>query len=194
MLSRRGFLIGAGSLLTATFVKDAQAFVSRTRRPLLETPPEVDKTLYWYNNGNGLLLTIGAYQLEAPPPPTWREFFVSEGIAHTTEDEAYLVWADHAIWPEDYDEPVDDRYWYDWFDLAGGPCAKAYRLLDGLDLGPDLDSPRKGPHLAFEEGAYPGDNSRWVRASGKLALSLLQARLIDLRLPIKIAKGSEGWD
>ena len=80
-------------------------------------------------------------------------------------------------------------YWYDWFDLEGGPCAKAYRLLDGLDLGPDLDSPREGPHLAFEEGAYPGDNSRWVQASGKLALSLLQARLIDLRLPIKIAQG-----
>ena len=190
MLSRRGFLIGAGSLLTAAFVKDAQSFVSRTRRPLLETPPEVAQTLYWYNNGNGLLLTIGAYQLEAPPPPTWREFFISEGIPHATEREARLIWEDHMIWPEDYDEPVNARYWYDWFDLEGGPCAKAYRLLDGLDLGPDLDSPREGPHLAFEEGAYPGDNSRWVQANGKLALSLLQARLIDLNLPISIVKGA----
>jgi hypothetical protein len=39
MLSRRGFLIGTGNLLTAAFVKDAQTFVSRTRRPLLKTPP-----------------------------------------------------------------------------------------------------------------------------------------------------------
>ena len=68
--------------------------------------------------------------------------------------------------------------------------AKAYRLLDDIDLGPDLDSAREGPHLAFEEGAYPGDNSRWVQANGKLALSLLQARLIDLNLPIGIAKGA----
>jgi hypothetical protein len=191
MLSRRGFLIGVGGLLTAAFVKDAKAFVSRTRRPLLEAPPEVAQTLHWYNNGNGLLLTLGAYQLDAPEPPTWREFFVNEGIPHATEDEAYAIWADHMIWPEDYDEPVSDRYWYDWFDLEGSPHAKAYRLLDGLDLGPDLASRREGPQLVFQEGAnHPGDNNRWVEASSKLALSLLQARLIDLRLPIRIVEGA----
>jgi len=32
-------------------------------------------------------------------------------------------------------------------------------------------------------------DSRWVDAKDKLALSLLQARLIDLNLPIKIAEG-----
>lgn len=190
MLTRRSFLVGATGLLTAAFVKDARSFVSRTRQPLLEAPPEVAQTLYWYDNGNSLLLTVDAYQLEPPPLPTWRTFLVSEGIPHATEDEAYSVWADHAIWPEDYDEPVNARYWHDWFNLVGGPCAKAYQLLDGLDLGPDLGSPRQGPHLAFEEGAYPGDNSRWVQASGKLALSLLQARLIDLRLPIAIVEGA----
>jgi hypothetical protein len=189
MLSRRGFLIGAGGLLTAAFVKDARSFVSRTKQPLLEAPPKVAQTVYWYDNGNGLLLTLGAYKLEPPPPPTWREFFVREGIPHATKDEAYAIWADHMIWPDDYDEPVNSRYWYDWYDLEGGPCAKAYGLLDDLDLGPELDSAREGPHLAFEEGAYPGDNSRWVNASGKLALSLLQARMIDLNLPIKVAKG-----
>jgi hypothetical protein len=39
-------------------------------------------------------------------------------------------------------------------------------------------------HILFASGvpggAYPGDNSRRVEASGKLALSMLQARLIDL--------------
>jgi hypothetical protein len=66
-----GFLIGAGSLLAAAFIKDAQSFVSRKRWPLLETPPEVAQTLYWYDTGNGLLLTVGAYRLGPPPPPTW---------------------------------------------------------------------------------------------------------------------------
>jgi hypothetical protein len=51
MLSRRGFLIGAGSLLTAAFVKDAEAFVGRTRRPLLASPPQVAETMCWYENG-----------------------------------------------------------------------------------------------------------------------------------------------
>ena len=189
MLSRRGFLIGAGGLLTAAFVKDAQSFVSRTRRPLLETPPEVAQTLYWYDNGDGLLLTIGEYELEPPPPPTWREFFVSEGIPHATEDEARLIWEDHIIWPEDYDEPVNDRYWYDWFDLEGGPCAKAYRLLDDLDLGPDLDSGEKGRIWLSRKGPIPATTAAGSQASGKLALSLLQARLIDLNLPIRIEEG-----
>ena len=94
------------------------------------------------------------------------------------------------IWPEDYDEPVNGRYWYDWFDLEGGPCAKAYRLLDDLDLGPDLDSRAGRAAPGVQKGGLSRDNSRWVQASGKLALSLLQARLIDLRLPIeKIGEG-----
>ena len=37
MLSRRGFLIGAGGLLTAAFVKDARSFVHRTEQPLLDS-------------------------------------------------------------------------------------------------------------------------------------------------------------
>ena len=87
-----------------------------------------------------------------------------------------------------HDDPVGERYWQDCFDLEAGPCAKAYRLLDDLDLGPSLQSAREGAHLVFQEGGHPGDDSRWVEASGKLALSLLQARLIDLKLPIRIAE------
>jgi hypothetical protein len=34
------------------------------------------------------------------------------------------------------------------------------------------------------------DDSHWVIANSKRALSLLQARLIDLRMPIKIAAGT----
>ena len=37
MVSRRGFLIGTGGLLTAAFVKDARSFVHRTE-PLLVPP------------------------------------------------------------------------------------------------------------------------------------------------------------
>lgn len=99
------------------------------------------------------------------------------------------MWADYAVWPEDYDDPVDERYWQDHFDLEGSPCARAYRLLSRLDLGPRLKSSRDGAQLVFQEGSHPGDDSRWVEASDKLALSLLQARLIDLKLPISIVEG-----
>jgi hypothetical protein len=36
--------------------------------------------------------------------------------------------------------------------------------------------------------AHPGDNSFWVK--NQLSLSLLQARLIDLGMPIKIVEGA----
>ena len=48
--SRRGFLIGAGSLLTAAFVTDARSFIRRTSRPLLASPTQVTQTLHWYDS------------------------------------------------------------------------------------------------------------------------------------------------
>jgi hypothetical protein len=36
---------------------------------------------------------------------------------------------------------------------------------------------------------HPGDSTHYVNAKDMLSLSLLQARLIDLELPVKIVKG-----
>lgn len=70
MLTRRGFLVGAGGLLTAAFAKDAQSFIRRTGRPLLASPAEVAEIMYWYEGGEqGYLLTIGPWDF-CPPPPT----------------------------------------------------------------------------------------------------------------------------
>ena len=49
--SRRGFLIGVGSLLTTAFVKDARSFIRTSGRPLLARPKQVLQTLYWYDSG-----------------------------------------------------------------------------------------------------------------------------------------------
>ncbi len=53
------------------------------------------------------MLTLGEWEF-CPPPPTWREFFVSEGIPHRTERDAQRIWTEHDIGPESYDEPVDE--------------------------------------------------------------------------------------
>ena len=145
--------------------------------------------MYWYDSGEqGYLLTIGQWDF-CPPPPTWREFFISKGIAHHTEHEAQSIWAQHGIGPGDYDDPVDGWFWETRFDLETGPCAKAYRLLKNLDLGPTLRCTTDQAHLIFCKGDLANDDSRWVDAKDELTLSLLQARLIDLKLPIKIAEG-----
>jgi len=42
--SRRGFLIGAGAVLTTAFVKDARSFIRQTSQPLLASPSQVVET------------------------------------------------------------------------------------------------------------------------------------------------------
>jgi len=192
MFSRRGFLIGTGGLLTMAFVADARSFVRRTSRPLLASPTQVAQTLHWYHNecDDTCLLTLGPWTMVPPPAPTWREFFVSQRIPHRTEADAERIWSHHCIGPEDYDKTMSERYWSDRFDLEDGPLAKAYRLLRKIDVGPDRYSGR-GP-LEFHEGGdgHPGDSSFWVDAKDQLSLSLLQARLIDLGMPIKVVEGT----
>ena len=134
--SRRGFLIGAGSLLTTAFVKDARSFIHRTSQPLLASPSQVVQTLHWYELDEGYRLTLGPWMFP-PTPPTWREFFVSEGIPHQTDKEIEKICSWHSIEPGDFDKPVQRRYWEDWFESTGGPCARAYHLLEKLDLGPE---------------------------------------------------------
>jgi len=189
MLSRRGFLIGTGGLLTAAFATDARSFIRRTGQPLLAPPTEVAETMYWYENGEqGYLLTIGPWDF-CPPPPTWRAFFTEEGIAYATEPEMNAIWEKHGVGPEGYDDLVGGWFWETRFDLETGPCAKAYRLMKKLDLGPKLIHGSDEPHLVFCDGDIANDDSRWVDARDQLTLSLLQARLIDLKLPIRIVEG-----
>jgi len=57
-----------------------------------------------------------------------------------------------------------------------------------IDLGPDRNS-GSGPLLEFNVGSHPGDSTHYVNAKDMLSLSLLQARLIDLKLPIEIVEG-----
>jgi hypothetical protein len=99
------------------------------------------------------------------------------------------LFAQHGIEPADYDDQVDGFWWETRFDLETGPTAKAFKLLRNLDLGPDLAHAARQPHLVFCEGDVANADSRWVDARDHLSLSLLQARLIDLDLPIKIEAG-----
>ena len=109
-------------------------------------------------------------------------------MPHRTDEEVEKICSSHCIEPGDFDKPVQGRYWEDWFDITGGPLARAYHLLQRIDLGPERDSGR-GPLLEFNVGSHPGDSTHYVNAKDMLSLSLLQARLIDLRLPIKIMEG-----
>ena len=93
MLSRRGFLIGTGGLLTMAFVSDARAFIRRKEAPLLAAPPRTAHTLYW-DWPDGLdepqLFLDGEPEVIAPQPPTWRVFLKSLDAKDYTPSEIKL--------------------------------------------------------------------------------------------------------
>ena len=55
---------------------------------------------------------------------------------------------------------MDESWWEMHYDRISGPSAKAYRLLEKIELGPDLDRRGDGPHLQFREG---GGNQSIIR-------------------------------
>ena len=192
MLSRRGFLIGTGGLLTMAFVSDARAFIRRKEAPLLAAPPSTAHTLYW-DWPDGLdepqLFLDEQPEVIAPEPPTWREFLKSLDAKDYTASGIKLRLEQIGFEPSQLDEEMDESWWEMHYDRISGPSAKAYRLLERIDLGPDLGRRGNGPHLQFREGGgNQFDYSLHAHASDMLALSLLQARLIDLRLPIKVER------
>ena len=206
--SRRGFLIGAGSLLTAAFVTEAQAFVRQAAKPLLAEQVEAQHTLYWYlpEGSNAPLLCLGGSPFIVPPPPTWREFI--HGICmrlypRQIRPETLDGWRRYYdVEPDQLDLPVDPAEWQREQDIWLSPQARAYRLRQGIHFGPELDRSYGGtggfqrPHIQFRAELIGGDNhlSRWVAASDLVALSLLQARLIELGRPIKIVEGANSVD
>jgi hypothetical protein len=90
------------------------------------------------------------------------------------------------------DARVDGYWWQDCWDHFTGPQAKAYHLLKGLDLGGASDSRLKqaGEIIFSELGGGPANSYSSVQLKDDLTVSLLQARLIELKLPINVKVGT----
>ena len=89
MFDRRHFLIGAGALLTASFVNRAKAFSRKSasrwscRRP--ESPRRPSMSIGRRSDyGGEWRVSLGPDQPFAPPPPTWREHL--RALGHPPRD------------------------------------------------------------------------------------------------------------
>jgi hypothetical protein len=198
MLDCRRFLIGAGGLLTAAFVRKASAFSRETAEPLLlSTDWKPDETLYVYlqdwkdyetNDYDAKWrVSLGPNQPFAPPPPTWREHLRNRGYRLKTDEDIERIYFEKGLTPEDLDQPLDGFGWEDMWDNFTGPQAKAYHLLKKLDLGAPDSKLRQAGEIIFQGfGGAPGNSYTWVELKDDLTVSMLQARLIELNLPIDI--------
>ena len=127
----------------------------------------------------------------APPAPTWREHLRSLGHSLETEDDIERACNEFDLPREDLDSRLNGFGWEDRWDNFAGPQAKAFHLLKGLDLGHPGSALRQAGQIIFEEfGGSPGNSYTWVELHDDLTVSLLQARLIELNLPINVAIGT----
>jgi hypothetical protein len=198
MLDRRHFLLGVGSLLTAAFVTKATAFSRTAGTPLVLPPARApEETLYIYNQQDWdayakWRVTLGPDEPVAPPVPTWREYLSSLGHRLETDEDIERACIQKDLLPEELDTEVDGYWWEDRWDHFTGPQAKAYHLLKSLDLGTAANSRLKqAGEIIFDElGGSPCNSYSSVQLKDDLTVSLLQARLIELNLPIKVKVGT----
>jgi hypothetical protein len=74
----------------------ARSFIHRTSQPLLTSRLQVVETMYWHEiPDEGYRLTLELWRFA--PPPTWREFFVSEGSPHRTDKDVEKICPSRSI-------------------------------------------------------------------------------------------------
>jgi hypothetical protein len=132
-------------------------------------------------------VSSGPLQPFAPPVPTWREHLRSFGHRLDTDDHVKRARVQEGLEPEDLDKRLNGFGWQDAWDNFAGPQARAYHLLKKLDLGTADSKLRQAGEIIFEAfGGAPGNCYTWVELKDDLTVSLLQARLIELNLPINV--------
>jgi len=161
------------------------------------------KLNYWYlpKGSNAPLLCLDGSPFIVPPLPTWREFIhgicmrLYPGQIRPESLDGWRRYYDVEL--DQLDLPADPAEWQREHDIWLSPQARASALLQGIHFGPDLDRSYGGngvvyqrPHIQFRAELIGAKLfRRWVTASDLVALSLLQARLIELGKPIKIVEG-----
>jgi hypothetical protein len=119
---------------------------------------------------------------EQPPVMTWHKFLTR--YHPDTLDELGDYW--------DLEESqLDDEAPWDtvigpWC-LIDSPNARAYHLLDSLDLGPDLRGSETVGGLVFDSGPLLGNDYIGVSVEDDISVSLLQQRLNDLNTGIRVS-------
>ena len=186
--TRRQFLLStvgaAGGFILPSFYARALEFVDQFEEPLLEPPKRVVDELIICQEFIEGELTLGDPR-EAPPDMTWREYLtryhpgsLDEFECHWELEEAQLD--DAAPW----DKVIDSWGQFD------SPAARAYHLLESLDLGPDLTRPKAVGGLSFIDGLmHRTIDYLGVRVEDDISISLLQQRLNDLKTGIKVSLG-----
>jgi hypothetical protein len=125
------------------------------------------------------------------PVTTWRQFFeLSVGRPIETAADIELIASMDDVREEDLDNERDEFIRESQWEYRISPTARAFQLLEGLDLGDLRRQPgktaRRKPLEFVKGGFHPGDDSRVVLAEVPVTASLLQARLVELGTGLRL--------
>ena len=191
MLSRRQFLLATAGTLTPGFVlpnflEKAVSYLETYDRPLLLPPENPEHILYASHNEEGSYYLFLDEPTLQPPRFTWRQFMehyfgsVEEylGIDHISEA--------GEVWREDLDAEAEFETVLDCYMRRESPEARAFYLLEPLNLGLGGNHPDAMGELEFIDGPMPGSLYLAVYAQDRLTLSILQHELNRLGQSVRV--------
>ena len=182
-ISRRQFIIGtAAGLILPSYFDKVFAYIENTGEALLEAPKKAEIEIiasfemgacdtYEFNLGD-------PYQ--EPPEMTVREY----AIRYFGSEEESLECNSYE--DDDFDRVMDFWEVIESWARRDSPNARAYRLLESLDLGPNFSGAEAVGEIRSIDGPYPGNDYLGAHAPTQLDIALLQKRLNDLGAGIRI--------
>jgi hypothetical protein len=185
-ITRRQFLISSAKacagLVLPSYYEKVFSFFENHGEPLLEAPTRFDKDLYAVFVGPDYQLNLGIPDIDVPEI-TWREMFNRYHGWMPDEEE---LDKEYGMTEADLDDTAYVDSYLDLWCRLDSPNARAYRLLEYLDLGNELQHGKQVGELLFYDGPMPGNDYLGVHAQCGVTLSLLQHRLNELNTGIRV--------
>ena len=182
-ISRRQFILGTGAgLILPAYYDKVFTFFENHGEPLLEVPGRASRTLYAYTWGDGFEFLLDGRETDAPVGMTRREYAQRYFGSEQEYIEAFELDPESINLDEPEYPPCVDMAW----SRNDAPAAKAYRLLDGIDLGSEFDGDHAVGHLEFMDSPNPCSNYLGVQTEDAVSVSLVQKRLNDLNTGIRV--------
>lgn len=187
MLTRRQFLIGsAAGLILPQWLLKAQHYLENEGEPLLEPPVKATDVLTAFGEGDRYTLHLN-YDPDIQPSFTWREMIQRYDLTNGEPLQDWLPTLQSWGFKGNLNEKVDDWTAFEFWLDQEGPVVKAYELLERLQMGDFLGAELAGS-LIFGYGFHPGDSTPHVMAEDDITLSLLQKKLNDLGMTVKVVR------
>ena len=189
MINRRSFIIRSAGLLTLTLLDRFETYLANHGEPMLRSPKNPYRTIYVHSEPDHTI-SYHSDLVEADCAPDWQTFlteFLGYKLPFSTQD-FRRIREDWDVWPRQLGQDVPSRIWYPYWELNESPEAQAYVTLEKLDIDRRISKgDRTAGGIYFNDlGYHPGHIFKAAQCKDLLSVSLLQARLNELKTGLAI--------